>query len=181
MKNLIAKARRFIYIENQFFVSDFGQIGGPQGELSPAAQYIKDGSKGIGDITLGTVRTFSSGNREAIDRLPQNGILKALLQRLKEVIVDDVKKPKFHVYITLPVHPEGALDVPSIAVQVYYTMQTLAFGSHSLLNGIKRLIKARELKDKKIQTTCVLSTTPAIWNMKTSKQKPATNMSLFLI
>jgi phospholipase D1/2 len=147
MKNLIAKARRFIYIENQFFVSDFGNIGGEQGELSPAAQFIKDGGGGIGDYALRAVRMASKGNKDAMDRLPQNGVLKALLARFKEIIVDDVTKPKFHVYITLPVHPEGGLDDATIAVQVYFTMQTLVYGSHSLINGIRRCIKARELKD----------------------------------
>jgi phospholipase D1/2 len=146
MKNLIAKATRFIYIENQFFVSDFGEIGGPSSELSPAAAHIKNGAGGISDSTLYLVRTTSKGNS---DQLPQNTILKALLNRLKRAILDDISKPKFHIYITLPVHPEGPLSDASIAVQVYYTMQTLVFGSHSLINGIKRLIKARELKDKK--------------------------------
>lgn len=149
MKNMIAKARRFIYIENQFFVSDFGELGGETAELSPAAQFIKTGPSGITDTTLRLVRMASKGNAAEMDRLPKNTILKSLLARFKEVIVDDVKKPKFHLYVTLPVHPEGSVLDASIAVQVYYTMQTLVFGSHSLINGLKRLIKARELKDKK--------------------------------
>jgi phospholipase D1/2 len=148
MKNLIGKARHFIYIEQQFFVSDFGALGGPIKKLSPAAQYIKDGSGGISFATLKTLRLLCKGDDHTMDRLPQNGILKALLDRLQKAIVDDVTKPHFHVYITLPVHPEGAISDATIAVQVYYTMQTLVFGSHSLLNGIKRMIKARELKDK---------------------------------
>jgi phospholipase D1/2 len=151
MQNLIAKATRFIYIENQFFVSDFGAIGGGQNELSPAAAYIKNGADGISDSTLWIVRSAADGARNdpALDRLPQNKILPALLARLRQVILDDASKPKFHIYFTLPVHPEGAVIDPTIAVQVYYTMQTLVFGSHSLMKGIKRLLKARELKDKK--------------------------------
>lgn len=146
MKNLIAKSTRFIYIENQFFVSDFGKIGGPEAALSPAAAFIKGGKGGIGDKTLGLVRWKADGD---VDALPKNTILKCLLGRLRKVILDDQAKPKFHVYITLPVHPEGPLTDGSIAVQVYYTMQTLVHGSHSLINGIRRLIKARELKDQK--------------------------------
>lgn len=146
MQNIIAKARRFIYIENQFFVSDFGEIGGEIEQLSPAAQFIKTGISPIGDGTLKVVRALAEG---PVDQLPRNLILKSLLARFKEVILDDIKKPKFHLYMTLPVHPEGSVLDPSIAVQVYYTMQTLVFGSHSLINGLKRLIKARELKDKK--------------------------------
>lgn len=146
MKNLIAKSTRFIYIENQFFVSDFGKIGGPAAALSAAASFIKEGKGGIGDKTLGLVRWKAEGS---VDALPKNTILKCLLARLQKVILDDHSKPKFHVYITLPVHPEGPLTDGSIAVQVYYTMQTLVHGSHSLINGIRRLILARELKDKK--------------------------------
>jgi phospholipase D1/2 len=89
---------------------------------------------------------MDDGDSEA---LPQNTILKTLLARLEKAIVDDIKRPKFHIYITLPVHPEGALTDPAITAQVYYTMQTLVFGSHSLINGIRRLIKARQLKDRK--------------------------------
>lgn len=149
MKNMIAKARRFIYIENQFFVSDFGEIGGEVSSLSPAGQFIKTGPSGITDMTMRLVRMASQGNAAEMDQLPKNTILKSLLARFREVIVDDIKKPKFHLYVTLPVHPEGSVLDASIAVQVYYTMQTLVFGSHSLINGLKRLIKARELKDKK--------------------------------
>ncbi|WP_343733117.1 phospholipase D-like domain-containing protein [Duganella sp.] len=153
MKHLIAKATRFIYIENQFFVSDFGSLGHADlANLSPVGAFIKNGANGISDTTLKLVRKMSDGppDEAILDKLPSNGVLKALLDRLKKCILDDVSKPKFHVYITLPVHPEGALIDASIAVQVYYTMQTLVYGSHSLINGIRRLIKARELKDAKV-------------------------------
>lgn len=149
MKQIIAKARHFIYIENQFFVSDFGQIGGSTDELSAAAQFIKDGASGLGGFGQFMVRRASGSWGSELDRLPQNGILKALLERLRKVIVDDADPPDFHIYITVPVHPEGSLYSAAIAVQVYFTMQTLVFGSHSLINGIRRLIKARELKDRK--------------------------------
>ncbi|NGZ84939.1 phospholipase D-like domain-containing protein [Duganella aceris] len=154
MKNLIAKATRFIYIENQFFVSDFGKLGNADpSNLSPVGSFIKNGAGGITDTTLKLVRKMSDGppDEAILDKLPDNGVLKALLNRLKKSILDDISKPKFHVYITLPVHPEGALTDASIAVQVYYTMQTLVYGSHSLINGIRRLIRARELKDAKVK------------------------------
>jgi phospholipase D1/2 len=152
MQNLIAKARYFIYIEQQFFVSDFGEIGGPHDEsLSPAAQYIKNGPGGVSNKTLYGLRLLCKGDENIIDKLPNNDVLPAILSRLRQIIVDDISRPDFHIYVTLPVHPEGALADATIAVQVYYTMQTLVFGSHSLLNGIRRLIKARELKDVKDQ------------------------------
>jgi phospholipase D1/2 len=148
MKQLIAKANRFIYVESQFFVSNFGRIGGPTDILSGAAQFIKDGAGGISDGDLGLMRRWDDDEGEALDRPPQNGVCAALVARVQRAILDQAK-PKFHAYITLPVHPEGSLLDASVAVQVYWTMQTLAFGSRSLLKGIKRALKARELRDAK--------------------------------
>jgi phospholipase D1/2 len=148
MVQLVDKANRFIYIESQFFVSNFGHVGGPTGALSPAAQYIKDGSGGISDSKLSLMRRWDDDEGAALDQPPQNGVCAALIKRIQRAILD-AAKPKFHVYITLPVHPEGSLLDATVAVQVYWTMQTLAFGSNSLLNGIKRGLKARELRDAK--------------------------------
>jgi phospholipase D1/2 len=148
MKQLTEKSNRFIYIESQFFVSSFGRIGGPTGALSPAAQFIKDGAGGITDFKLKAMRRWDDDEGAALDRAPENGVCAALVQRIQRAILD-VAKPKFHVYITLPVHPEGSLLDAAVAVQVYWTMQSLAFGSNSLLNGIKRGLKARELRDAK--------------------------------
>lgn len=155
MKHLIGKAQRFIYIESQFFVSAFGSIGGGAPDtLSPAAQFIKDNGAGTGggitDKELWGARSWADGtnNDAELDRLPTNGVCAALVARIVKAILD-VDKPKFHAYITLPVHPEGSLLDASTAVQVFWTMQTIAHGSQSLLNGIKRGLKARELRDVK--------------------------------
>jgi phospholipase D1/2 len=147
MKQLIEKSNRFIYIESQFFVSHFGRVGGPTGALSPAAQFIKDGAGGIAEWKLKAMRS-ADDDWATLDQVPQNGVCGALIARIQRAILD-AAKPKFHVYITLPVHPEGSLLDASVAVQVYWTMQSLAFGSNSLLNGIKRALKARELRDAK--------------------------------
>lgn len=153
MLHLIGKAQRFIYIESQFFVSAFGEIGGgAPGTLSPAAQFIKDDGAGTGggitDTALKVARGWADGtnNDAELDRLPTNGVCAALVARIVKAILD-VSKPKFHAYITLPVHPEGSLLDASTAVQVFWTMQTVAHGSQSLLNGIKRGLRARELRD----------------------------------
>lgn len=148
MVTLIEKARRYIYIENQFFVSDYGQIGGPRGKLSPAGQFIKDGAGGIPDWKLNIVRRLDKTPSGNPDELPQNLILPALLKRFKKAILDDATQSKFHLYMTLPVHPEGALNDAAIAVQVYNTMQTIAFGTQSLLTGLRRLLMARIVKDR---------------------------------
>lgn len=158
MIRLIENAAYFIYIESQFFVSDFGKIGGPQGTLSPAGQYIKESPSGIGNASLNIMRAWDDQNAREMDRPPQNKVCEALVQRIQDAILN-VTNPPFHVYITLPVHPEGALIDATIAVQVYWTMQTLVFGSNSLLNGIRRGLKAREIMDK--TKTCVpVSTDP---------------------
>jgi len=56
MVQLIEKASHFIYIENQFFVSAFGRIGGETGDLSPAAQFINTygGGDQNGSVALDT-------------------------------------------------------------------------------------------------------------------------------
>ena len=149
MVELIKKASRFIYIENQFFVSDFGALGEstPAG-LSPAAQAIQAGKVGdeaMSDTTLWMVRQADDHRQDAL-KLPKNLVCKALVTRIQTAILD-VGKPKFHIYITLPVHPEGKLGKASVAVQVYYTMQTISHGRRSLLNGVRRALKARDLRD----------------------------------
>jgi phospholipase D1/2 len=149
MKRLIGKADHFIYIESQFLVSAFGAMShGLDDDLSPASQFIKDNAGGISDAKLIAMRGANADrlSRAELDRLPQNGVCAALIERITRAILDH-KRPNFHVYITLPVHPEGSLLDGAVAVQVYYTMQSLVFGSHSLINGIKRALKARELMD----------------------------------
>ncbi|MGW8393940.1 phospholipase D-like domain-containing protein [Pseudoduganella sp. HUAS MS19] len=152
MIKLIEKSRHFIYIENQFFVSDFGEVDGVGEKLSNAAQFIKNGANGLGAVGQFAVRRASGSWWSELDRLPQNLILKTLLDRLRKVIVDDAAEPNFHVYITVPVHPEGSIYNAAIAVQVFFTMQSLVFGSNSLINGIRRLIKARKLKEREDPT-----------------------------
>lgn len=176
MIRLIDNAAHFIYIESQFFVSDFGREADfAKGDLSPAGMFINsysvDGKPADQNATArGIVSAFDDDSRWRIVRNgrfdpgldredlltpPKNEVCQALIRRIKNAIFDRTQ-PNFHVYITLPVHPEGTLCTASIAVQVYWTMQTLVFGSHSLLNGIRRALKARELADKKHPYEAVL-------------------------
>jgi phospholipase D1/2 len=142
MLRLIEKASTFIYIENQFFVSAFGeQVPPPSPDLSPAAQFIntyygsdQNASARKAGWFDADKRWFSADLKE-LTAPPQNAICRALIQRIRRAIFD-CTKPDFHVYITLPVHPEGELAKASVAVQVYWTMQSLVHGSHSLINGI---------------------------------------------
>lgn len=158
MLQLIEKSNRFIYIESQFFVSDFGQQSiRADADLSPAASFIntaggKDQNSNAGKALMADAdsrKTQWPIDTSAARKPPSNKISSALVKRIERAILD-VGEPNFHVYLTLPVHPEGSvMSVASIAVQVYWTMQTVAFGSNSLLNGIRRALKAKELLGKK--------------------------------
>lgn len=160
MLKLIEKSRRFIYIESQFFVSAFGKEGKNETEeLSPAAKFISTVSGGDQNADgLMAARADNDTHLDVIERQfnydhvfkpPTNKVCQALVKRIERAVLDSAN-PNFHVYLTLPVHPEGGvMNTASVAIQVYWTMQTIHFGTHSLLNGIRRAIKARDLHDKK--------------------------------
>jgi len=61
----------------------------------------------------------------------------ALVARIERAVLD---KLPFHVYLLLPVHPEGKLDTVEVMAQMHLTMQSLAYGEDSLLNGVRRAI-----------------------------------------
>ncbi len=75
-----------------------------------------------------------------------NPIGQALVDRITQAVYDG---HPFHVYMVLPVHPEGLLNVVNIMTQVHLTMQSLVFGHDSLLNGVRRAILAKRLHDEK--------------------------------
>ncbi|MFO5842531.1 hypothetical protein ACLBPJ_29705, partial [Klebsiella pneumoniae] len=54
----------------------------------------------------------------------------------------------FHVYLVLPVHPEGALNVPNIMHQVHLTQQSLVFGEQSLVKRIQQQMTLKALEGK---------------------------------
>jgi phospholipase D1/2 len=79
----------------------------------------------------------------------QNQIAQALITRIELAIANGLP---FHVYMVLPVHPEGTLNILNIMSQVHLTMQSLVFGNQSLVNGVRRAILAkRRLKAKGAQ------------------------------
>lgn len=158
MVQLIENSSKFIYIESQFFVSEFGDEARSETDLlSPAASFINVAQGKDQEATAKFVSKISDDRkirwrRREIDITaaltpPTNQVCNALIKRIERAILD-VKTPKYHVYITIPVHPEGSVwSNASIAVQVYWTMQTISFGSRSLLNGIRRALKAKVLRD----------------------------------
>ncbi|CAG2160318.1 phospholipase D-like domain-containing protein [Cupriavidus numazuensis] len=152
MQLLIEHSTHFIYIENQFFVSNFsdaqvrvgsaGQMNGAQSDWDPSPP-PGPGYAGPGEIMHSSVsqygtRALNSGGDDNI----QNNICQCLGDRIKRAIFDPHGEP-FHVYITLPVHPEGKLNDGAVATQVHWTMQTLVFGRFSLMNRIRRHLWAK--------------------------------------
>jgi phospholipase D1/2 len=78
-----------------------------------------------------------------------NPIGEALASRIENAIYDGLP---FHVYMVLPVHPEGTLNTLNIMTQLHLTMQSLVFGSQSLVNRIRRAILVEGLRrDKKLK------------------------------
>ena len=150
MVGLIEHAEHFIYIENQFFVSGFGQerFGDSAGTTRP------DPSPEVQSVTSFFSKEATRSGWGKADALPSNIICEALGNRICQMILDrshpapDGNTSPFHVYITLPVHPEGKLNDPSVMTQVHFTMQSLIYGSQSLLNRIRRAILARRLADE---------------------------------
>ena len=127
MLKLIKKAKRFIYIENQFFVSDYGNP-----ERVPSGKLSKPANTESG-IIPNVTRSFSNTGKD----LPENKIVKELSDKIANVIFA-LKQEPFHIYITLPVHPEGVLNDGSTMAMIHQTMQTISFGSDSLLNRIRK-------------------------------------------
>lgn len=75
-----------------------------------------------------------------------NPIGAALAIRIERAIYDE---EPFHVYIVLPVHPEGTLNTLNIMTQLHLTMQSLVFGSESLVNRVRRACLIKTLQGNK--------------------------------
>jgi phospholipase D1/2 len=128
MLKLIKRAKRFIYLENQFFISDYGKPSIPSSN-----NVLSEVAKTQGGLSPRLTKLLSNTAKE----LPQNQIVKALSDKVANTIFAYQPEP-FHIYITLPVHPEGLLNNGSIMATVHQTMQTISFGSDSLLNRIRK-------------------------------------------
>ena len=74
-----------------------------------------------------------------------NTIGEALAHRIGNAI--DEGRP-FHVYMVLPAHPEGALNVPNIMHQIHLTMQSLVFGEDSLVKRIQQRMALRAYRER---------------------------------
>ncbi|ELP9172202.1 phospholipase [Salmonella enterica] len=138
MHALISKAEHYIYIENQFFISAFGSPStGVDDDLSPIANSIDK------PLIEWATRKMP-GDQWA---LPRNQIVEWLSDKIKWTILGYKPQP-FHIYIVLPVHPEGKLNDGTIVAQIHQTRQSLVFGSESLMNRIRRTLWVKNQLEK---------------------------------
>lgn len=143
MVRLILGATHFVYIESQFFQSRFGEPSidpatrGGNDMQSAALKHLlsQSGARIKSALTL-------IGNNPQGDKLPQNQICWALGQRIEHAVRNNFS---FHAFVVLPVHPEGRLDDLAIIGQIHWTMQSLVYGSHSLVNRVRCAIAAKKL------------------------------------
>lgn len=105
------------------------------------ADFMNDLHAVLGNIAL--IKTTQSLGRAQKHVLNPMG--EALARRIESAIFDGLP---FHVYMVLPVYPEGTLNTLNIMTQVHLTMQSLVFGSNSLVNRIRRAVVARQLMKK---------------------------------
>lgn len=116
MVNCIRSADNYIYIETQFFISGFGDWRGESGAKSFEAKDMGNEGNGI-----------------------QNTIAIELAKRIQDHI--EAETP-FHVYLVLPVHPEGDINSPFVWKQHWLALATLQNGDDSLIKRIQRALEA---------------------------------------
>jgi phospholipase D1/2 len=143
MVKLIEGSTDFIYIENQFFQTEFGKPSidsfsdkGRNQAAGPMKFMLQQRMNRIKSVLS------RAGDAEGAKLLPSNGVGRALGARIAAAVRWGMP---FHVYIVLPVHPEGRLDDITIVGQIHWTMQSLVFADHSLVNLIRRAIAARKI------------------------------------
>ncbi|WP_371766655.1 phospholipase [Massilia sp.] len=143
----------------QQYTKRLGIFGVPWNEVPGKIKWVEYDDiardiKGKGNVFVNDLKTvlgnIASIKASLLMGKPQerifNPIGEALAARIEKAIFDG---QPFHVYMVLPVHPEGTLDTLNIMTQLHLTMQSLVFGSHSLVNRINRAILTLDIKKKK--------------------------------
>jgi phospholipase D1/2 len=133
----IRNAGRFIYVENQFFQSGFGEPS-----INPQNRRLESGPMRYMRAIPGNriQAAVTQVGAQHADQLPQNHISRAIAERIEDAIRWD---QPFHAYLVLPVHPEGSLADMAIVGQIHWTMQSLVFARESLVNRVRLAIFAR--------------------------------------
>lgn len=103
------------------------------------ADFINDLHRVLGSFATVQASKIMGSNQKSL----LNPLGEALAKKIERQIFDG---NPFHVYMVLPVHPEGRLDTLNIMNQVHLTMQSLVFGSDSLVNRIRRAMLIAELR-----------------------------------
>jgi phospholipase D1/2 len=125
MVNCIASADNYVYIETQFFISDFGLAGPLRTRQTRAGQiaYYPVDSRRIGNENDGI----------------KNTILDALAARIGAHVVAGTP---FHVYLVVPVHPEGSIADPAVWKQHWMALASIRHGTRSLVARIQNSLRA---------------------------------------
>ena len=169
MVNCIASARAFVYLETQFLISECGWSdaeagrtvetaikGGERRPMTKAekkkAGYVDKGVAMSGPIGKTGVVQDLVKRKQGVKSAASNPLVAAIAARIRRAIVAG---QGFHVYITLPVHPEGSLFDGAVLKQQYWVQQTLLRGDDSLIRRICRSLIAR---DKDIREASVEET-----------------------
>ncbi len=158
MVNCIASARAFVYLETQFLISECGwsdaeagrtvETAIKGGERRPMTQaekkkagYVDKGVAMSGPIGKTGVVQDLVKRKQGVKSAASNPLVAAIAARIRRAIVAG---QGFHVYITLPVHPEGSLFDGAVLKQQYWVQQTLLRGDDSLIRRICRSLIARD-------------------------------------
>lgn len=139
MVSAIRNAERFVYIENQFFQSGFGepsaQENDPQQRSGPVSYLMSEWPT---RLKAALTRASAANTRTH----PSNHVCRALGERIERAIQWG---HDFHAYLVLPVHPEGSLADPAIIGQIHWTMQSLVYASDSLVNRVRLALYAKKV------------------------------------
>ncbi|WP_313419195.1 hypothetical protein [Stenotrophomonas sp.] len=141
MVNCIASASAFVYLETQFLISDCGwSDAGPGSAVETAikrgerremteaekkkAGYVDKGVGMSGPLGKAGVVQNMVTRKQGVKSAASNPLVAAIAARIRRAIV---ARQGFHVYITLPVHPEGSLFDGAVLKQQYWVASE-AFG-----------------------------------------------------
>ena len=132
MIDCIRSADNYIYIESQFFISQFGQ-----------ASKVSWGMFGI------------NSNDSSQEAGIGNTIADELAIRIGKHIDAGTN---FHVYLVIPVHPEGSISDGSVWKQQWMALETISHGKNSLIKQIKgKLREHKRSEDEWSQYLTVLN------------------------
>lgn len=125
MVNCILSANNYVYIESQYFISQFGSWGETKKDMATGH---------MGQHSAEREANTMGNENEGI----QNTIMAALGKRIADNI--DANLP-FHVYLVFPAHPEGVITDESIYKQQWQLQATVKHGNSSLIKRIQKALK----------------------------------------